>query len=180
MTFRTTTLPLVLRAKRDAARSAYMLTEVLVYIGLVFVLLGIAYAAMYRAVDNSVALRRNADDIIGALHAGERWRADVRGATSGARWVTLNDSAVLQLESRTNQVEYRFMEDAVYRRTGTGNWSRILQRVKSSSMEPDRRATVVAWRWELELVTPAHGSYRPGRVRPLFTFLAVPPVEAKP
>ena len=180
MTFHTKAPPLVLRSKRDSGLMAYMLTEVLVYIGLVFVLLGIAYAAMYRAVDNSVALRRNADDIVGALHAGERWRADVRSATFGLRWVTLNDSAVLQLRSLTNQVEYRFAEDAVYRRTGTGNWSRILQRVKSSSMEPDRRTSVVAWRWELELVTPPHGSYRPGRVQPLFTFLAVPPVKAKP
>ena len=60
----------------------YLLIEALVYIAVVVTLLGVAYAAMYRCVDRSFALRRNADDITSALHAGERWRADVRAATS--------------------------------------------------------------------------------------------------
>ncbi len=160
--------------------SAYMLTEVLVYIGLVFVILGLAYAAMYRAVDNSVALRRNADDIVKALHAGERWRADVRAASLGLQSIEEGGVPVLRLEGRTNQVDYRFADSAVYRRAGTGNWSPVLQRVKASSMEPDRRSTVVGWRWELELMTSARGSYRPGRFRPLFTFEAVAAVDKTP
>src|SRR4029077_12950063 len=58
-------------------QGGYLLTEALVYIGLLFVILGVGYLAMDRSIDNSVLLRRNADDIANALHAGERWRADV-------------------------------------------------------------------------------------------------------
>src|SRR5439155_11435731 len=63
---------------KPQVRSGYMLIEALVYIGVSFLLLGIGFAAMYRCIDNSVGLRRSADDITSALHAGERWRADVR------------------------------------------------------------------------------------------------------
>jgi hypothetical protein len=158
---------------------AFMLTEALVYIGLVFLLLGIGYAAMYRSIDNSVALRRNADDIIRALHAGERWRADVRLASRNVRW---NNSAepVLRLEGLTNQVDYRFAANAVYRRTAGGPWLRVLDHVASSSMERESRPTVTVWRWELELQPQATGSFKPSRVRPLFTFLAVPPAASAP
>jgi hypothetical protein len=41
-------------------------------------------------------------------------------------------------------------------------------------MAADQRQYVTAWRWELELQPRAKGSVKPGRVRPLFTFLAVP------
>jgi hypothetical protein len=41
-------------------------------------------------------------------------------------------------------------------------------------MTADKREHVTAWRWELELQTRATGSVKPGRIRPLFTFLAVP------
>jgi hypothetical protein len=41
-------------------------------------------------------------------------------------------------------------------------------------MAADRREHVTAWRWELELATRTQGSVKPGRVRPLFTFVAVP------
>ena len=63
----------------------YLLIEALVYIGVVAALLGVAYAAAYRCIDRSIALRRNANDITSALHAGERWRANVRAATSQVR-----------------------------------------------------------------------------------------------
>jgi hypothetical protein len=157
-----------------------MLTEALVYIGLVFVLLGIGYAAMYRSIDNSVALRRNADDILRAMHAGERWRADIRLATRDVAWDNSGDNPVLRLEGSTNQVNYRFTGSAVCRRTGTGPWSRILEHVGSSLMEREQRPAVIVWRWELELQPQATGSFKPGRVRPLFTFLAVPPSAALP
>ena len=57
--------------------------ECLVYGFVLLVLLGVAYCAFYRCVENSYTLRRNAEDIATALRAGERWRADVR---SGRTW----------------------------------------------------------------------------------------------
>jgi hypothetical protein len=174
------------RSERDPAPAprhldqGYLLTEALVYIGLVFLLLGIGYAAMYRAIDNSVALRGNADDILRAVHAGELWRADVRLATAGTSWDTNGDEPILRLRGTTDQINYRFVAGALYRRNGAGPWSKILDRVESSSIVRDARLTVIAWRWELELQPKATGSFKPGRVRPLFTFLAVPPAGANP
>ena len=56
------------------------LIELLVYMGVLLVLMGVGYAAFYRCLDNSTALRQSADDIVNALHAGEDWRGDVRTA----------------------------------------------------------------------------------------------------
>jgi len=47
-------------------------------------------------------------------------------------------------------------------------------------MAADPRERVVAWRWELELRPRPSGSVKPGRIRPLFTFLAVPEKPAAP
>jgi hypothetical protein len=158
-----------------ATRSSlgYMLTEALVYIGLVFVVLGVGYVAMYRCIDSSVALRRNADDILGAVHAGEQWRADIRLAERGVRWDHTGEP-FLRLQGATNVVDYRFAGGSVFRRADAGQWSKLLDHVESSTVERDARPTVTVWRWELELQAKAHGSFKSGRVRPLFTFLGVP------
>jgi hypothetical protein len=157
-----------------AGQRAYFLIEVLVYIAVVVALLGAGYAAMYHCIDSSIALRRNADDITSALHAGERWRADVRSASSGVRLEDTADGQLLYLERASGAVVYRFSTNAVARRLGPGPWVRLLPNVKSSTMKPDPRKHVTAWRWELEIEPRAKGGVKPGRIRPLFTFIAVP------
>jgi type II secretory pathway pseudopilin PulG len=159
---------------RGRGQRAYLLIEALVYIAVIVALLGAAYAAMYRCVDSSIALRRNADDIISALHAGERWRADVRAATSEIRVENTDAGQLLYLEGTHGTVVYRFTTNAVFRSVSAGPWARALEHVKSSTMGPDQRENVTAWRWELEIQPRAYGSVKPGRLRPLFTFLAVP------
>ena len=148
--------------------------EALVYIAVIVALLGAGYAATYRCIDNSLALRRNADDIANALHAGERWRADIRSATSQIRVEDTDAGQLLYLESARDPAVYRFATNAIFRRLGEGPWVRLLPNVKSSTMTADPREQVTAWRWELELATRTQGSVKPGRVRPLFTFIAVP------
>jgi len=168
------TQPLRLPSAPRPGQRAYLLIEALVYIGAVSVLLGAGYVAMYHCLDSSVALRRNADDITSALHAGERWRADVRSATSQVRLESTAAEQLLYLEGASGTVVYRFITNALARRVGTGPWVPLLPNVKSSTMTSDRRKYVTAWRWELELEPRAQGSIKPGRVRPLFTFIAVP------
>ena len=152
----------------------YLLIEALVYIGVVAALLGVAYAASYRCIDRSIALRRNADDITSALHAGERWRDDVRAAASQVRLENTEAGQLLYLDGPSRAVVYSFSTNTVSRRLGTGPWVRLLPNVKSSIMTADQRARVTAWRWELELQPRQSGSVKPSRVRPLFTFIAVP------
>jgi hypothetical protein len=159
---------------RGSGEQGYLLIEALVYIAVIVALLGAGYAAMYRCVDSSIALRRNADDITGALHAGERWRADVRTATSQPRVENTDAGQLLYLEGARGTVVYRFTTNAVFRSVSGGPWAHVLEHVKASVMAPDKRENVTAWRWELEIQPRAKGSVKPGRVRPLFTFLAVP------
>ena len=163
-----------LRILNFHSAAGYFLMEALVYIGLVFLLLGIGTAALYRCIDNSVALRRNADDISKAVHVGELWRADVRAADRGVSWDKSGAQPVLRLEQAHALIEYKYDEGAVWRRVGAGPWSRVLDHVATSSVDRDQRVAVTAWHWELKLQPKAHGSFKPGRLRPLFTFIAVP------
>ena len=157
-----------------ASQPGYLLIEALVYIAVIVALLGAGYAAMYRCVDSSIALRRNADDITSALHAGERWRADVRSATSQARLETTDAGQLLSFESPRGPISYRFSTNAILRSVGASPWTRLLPNVKSSTMKSDPRQYASPWCWELELAPRTQGSVKPGRVRPLFTFTAVP------
>jgi len=162
------------KESRKPKRGGYLLTEALVYIAVVSVLLGAGYCAMYRCMDSSIALRWNADDISNALHAGERWRADVRSANQGVRLEKLPAEQILHLKGTGGEMAYRFSTNAVFRQVGGGTWVRLLANVKSSTVEADPRQHVTAWRWKLELAPRQKASVKPGRIRPLFTFLAVP------
>lgn len=153
-----------------------MIVETLVYAGVSVLLLGVAFAAMYRCIDSSVALRRSADDLTGALHAGERWRADVRAARGPIKVEKLEAGQILYLSGTEGEIAYRADDGAVSRRVGAGPWTRVLANVSSSTMQPDPRQTVGAWRWELQLKTRAKTS----RIRPMFTFIAVPVGSSTP
>ena len=154
------------RTKRPCA---YMMIECLVYIGVVFALLGVGYAAMYHCLKDSVALRRNADDIVKSLHAGERWRADIRLANAPLRLEQSSSGQVLHIPTKQGETTYRFASDGVYRNTTGHPWSRVLDDVKSASIESEARQKLTVWRWELELQTRAKSAH----VKPLFTFIAV-------
>jgi hypothetical protein len=84
---------------------------------------------------------------------------------------------VLHLQGANRQVDYWSVTNALYRRVDAGPWARLLDNVKSSAMSSEARQHVTVWRWELEMQTRAHGSVRASRVRPLFTFIAVPPAS---
>lgn len=146
------------------------LIELLVYMSVLLVLLGVGYAAFYRCLDNSTALRQSADDIVNALHAGEDWRGDVRNAARISLDRTPSEQ-ILHLYGAHGEVDYRFATNTVSRRIGANPWSPFLFRVKASAFVSDPRREVTAWRWELEL--QPHKK-RVGRIRPLFTFIAVP------
>jgi hypothetical protein len=161
--------------RRNLTSRGITLIECLVYIALVFVVLGLATTAFYRCFDNMKALRRNADDITTALHAGELWREDIRAAT---RPVTFDAAAqILRLPRSDREVAYQFSEAQILRRASAdAPWIVLLSRVEKSQMQTDARPQVTAWRWELELKTLR----QPATVRPLFTFTAVPGAQIPP
>ena len=142
----------------------------LVYIAVLAVIMGVGYAAVYRCMDNSVALRRNAEDIAATLRAGETWRTDVRNADS-VRSETNGSEQILHLPHAGKDVAYRFAEHAIARRIGNGSWSAVLENVNASAFMIEPRSNIQSLRWEVEL--------QPRRkklsgIQPLFTFIAVP------
>jgi type II secretory pathway pseudopilin PulG len=161
---------------RNPTRSSqgFTLIETLVYMGLLFVTIGIAFVAMYRSMDASAALRRNANDIVRALNAGEQWREDIRDATGPIHLGQTAQGITLRLPHGRDEVEYLITTNAVSRRIDSADWAVVLDRVKLSVFVNDRREKVTAWRWEIELQP---GQKRITRIRPLFTFVAVPPTS---
>lgn len=149
----------------------FTIVETLVYMAVLFLIVGLAYTATDKSMDASTALRHNANDISQTLKIGELWRDDVRDATRPIRMENSGQEIILRVPQKKIEVDYRFSTNAVSRRIGRGGWSVLLDHVKDSAFVADKREKVKAWRWELELQP---NRKRITRVRPLFTFIAVP------
>lgn len=146
-----------------------MLIEVLAYVMVFALVIGGGSALLYRAWSNNIAVRRNADDIMRALSAGELWRADVRTASGP---IVSRDSHELRIPTPRGEILYQFANETISRQA-PGQQPRKLARVLSSQMQPDRREQVSGWKWEIEL----QHNRKDIQFRPLFTFQAVAPGE---
>jgi len=133
--------------------------------GILSVVLTLAFTTIHRCHQNSLDLRRNAADIELVLKAGERWREDVRTATASPRIV--EDGGAFVIPRKDGEVVYHWADGIVWRQSGSEK-KPVLKAVKTSRMLSDARQHVRAWRWELELASPQ----RVVRVRPLFSFQA--------
>ncbi|NBR87379.1 MAG: type II secretion system protein [Verrucomicrobia bacterium] len=147
----------------------FTLIECLVYISVFALVMGLAMQVFFAGRDGSDRLRRNADDLTRALHAGERWREDVRTATGAPRVIEENGQTWLAIPHGSNVTVYTHFKTGVWRQEHTNApWAPALAQVKASRMESDTRTHVAAWRWEVELQIKDDKK----RTRPLFTFLA--------
>ncbi len=133
-------------------QNGYLLIECLVYLSLFVVIFSLGLGAFYVCWDHSKALHYATDDITAALHAGERWRADIRRATGAIVGETTPGSEQLRISQGTNQIIYRFDAGEVRRQVnGSDFLELLLARVKTSEMVKETRGPVAAWRWELVL-----------------------------
>jgi hypothetical protein len=152
-------------------RGAIMLIDCLVYLAVFFLVTGLALSVFYRCWDGSRLVGRTAGDISSAANAGERWREDVRQATTPLRVEDSTTGQLVTISTATGAIRYRFSDGTVWRQSGdNATWTSALPRVKSSRMTPDNRRRVIAWRWEVEL----QPRQKYPRTLPLFTFEAVP------
>ncbi len=132
----------------------YLLIECLVYLSLFVVIFGLGLGAFYVCWDHSKALHYTTDDITAALHAGERWRADIRHATGAIVGETTSGGEQLRIPQGTNEIIYRLDAGEVRRQVAASDFSELLlARVKTSEMMKETRGPVTAWRWEL-ILTP--------------------------
>ena len=151
------------------------LIEALVYVAILGVIMSIGGMTLAKAWDQGRALQRNSTEILRAVHAGERWRADIRRATGPIRLTAEADGDRVRIPTATGEVVYRSTTNAVLvQAKPAGPELTLLANVRGSHMTPDKRDRITAWRWELEL-QPA---LKKARLRPLFTFEAVPGKES--
>ena len=154
---------------RDQAQTGYLLIECLVYLSVIVVILGLGLGAFYVCWDYSKALHYATDDINAALHAGERWRADIRNATGKITVETTAEGERLRIPCGTNVLIYSFNADEVHRQIASSDFSELLlPKVKVSQMVTEKRGPVAAWRWEVELTPRRKETHLPL----LFTFEA--------
>ena len=158
--------PHISRAKGHAG---IMLVECIVYIAVFLILSGVAMGTFYLCWDHSKALISATDDISSALHAGERWRADVREATGTITVETTASGEIMEIPEGETEVVYRFDSGQVQRQTGSASFNPFrLTKVMSSEMKTDVRGGVTAWCWELQLAQRRKETHLPL----LFTFEA--------
>ena len=163
------------RAKAGARGMA--LIDCLVYIALLALILELAFACFYRTTEHATRLERNTSDIVRALHAGERWREDVRSATSRPSVEARAEEVEFRIPRGDTEIVYLWRSGAVLRQTGrTGAAEVLLPKVNESTFHRDERRQLTSYRWELELA----GQPEISRVRPQFTFQAVAPARSKP
>jgi hypothetical protein len=148
------------------------LLETLVYVGVFFLVAGLAFSVFYRTEEQSRSLRRSADDIAASLSAGERWRADIRAASTPP----VMAREALTIRHAAGEVHYFVRSNAVWRQVNDAEPLRVVDGVEAASFESDRREFAAAWRWNLELKRRRHSS----RLRPMFTFSAVPQTKGAP
>jgi hypothetical protein len=166
-----------MRTIRPGACRAFSLIECLVYMGILMLLVGLALAGFYRTLKQTSNLEKNAADIVRAVQAGERWREDIRLATGVPQWIGAGPTRELHIPQASGDVAFVFRDNAVWRRSAPAHaWEPLLAQVKDSKMIEDRRPRVIAWRWDVEL----QENQKVARVRPLFSFLAVPPPGKQP
>ena len=150
-------------------QAGILLIECMVYISVFAILLGIGTAAFYFCWDHTRAVIYATDDIASALRTGERWRADVRGATGKISVETTATGELVRIPETEKEIVYRFESGEVRREIpALKNSQLLLPKVKISQMKADARGTVSAWRWELEL-TPRR---KETQLPLLFTFEA--------
>jgi Tfp pilus assembly protein PilE len=145
-------------------RGGATLIEMLTYLAVLAVVSAGAYRALHETFTHSRNLQRNADDIVAAVRAGERWRTDIRLATG----LLVMQEDRLTIPQQTGSVEYRFDGGAVWRSVA-GKETAVLRSVKASRMQAETRQHVTAWQWEVELVPGSKAA----RMSPLFSFAAV-------
>jgi hypothetical protein len=161
----------------DCGSSGILLVECMVYLGLLFLFLGLAYSVFYRGWERSLSLRRDAEQIARAMTTGERWREDVRTATGPLRPEESANEQILHIPHGAGEVVYRVAQGVIWRRADErSTWAEVLDRVKSSRMQVEPRQKITAWRWELALKTRDPRR----RIQPLLTFEAVPATTTLP
>ena len=146
-------------------RAGTTLIEMMGYMAVLTVLLGVAYGSYRQTMLAATRLSENADAVRAAVQAGEQWRADVRAATAPPAM----DAGAFTLAQDSRRIRYRFADGRGCRQAGDAAESVVLEGIARAEVVRDPRRFVTAYRWELELE-----GRRGAAMTPRLTFIAVP------
>ena len=165
------------------ARRGITLIEALIYIVLFSAFMLVAFDAYFKSNNEARSIRWNATKTIKVMYAGERWRQDIRDATSPPQYIQTSlpnpddpqdiiELTYLKIIKPSETNWYASRGDRVFRMSSLlpTQWELVMDKVNGSTMVEYQRGKVAAWRWEVELKKIT----KKGQTRPLFTFLAVP------
>ena len=97
-------------------RRAVSLVETLTYVAVLAVVIFVGGRTVGSGSRQASVMRFQAEDMSAALHAGERWRSDVRAATSAPK---LGDGpGTIQMQTSEGLVNYSFDGQRLLRRVG--------------------------------------------------------------
>jgi hypothetical protein len=162
-------MKLHLQMPSERSQSGISLIECLVYVAVLTILTGVALGTFYVCWGGFSGMISTSDDVSAALRAGERWRADVRGASGTISVEKTAFGQIVKIPEPGKQVVYSFDSGALRRQVGSnGIFQLVFPKVISSEMKSDVRDSVRAWQWELELPERSKGPHLPM----LFTFEA--------
>ena len=168
-------------------RRGVTLIEMLVYIVLFSAFMLVVFETYFSSKTVARGIQWKASAIIQVMYAGDRWRQDIRDATSPPQIIQSSlpnpDDLPVIIEltslkiikpSETNW--YTFRGGHVFRMSSLLpiKWELVMAKVDSSKMVEEQRGEVAAWRWEVGLKA------KKVPIQPLFTFLSVPKKPKNP
>ena len=168
-------------------RRSVTLIEMLVYIVLFSAFILVVFETYFSSKTVARGIQWKASAIIQVMYAGERWRQDIRDATSPPQIIQSSlpnpddlsdiiELTTLKIIKPSETNWYTFRGDHVFRMSSLlpTKWELVLDKVDSSKMVEKQRGEVTAWRWEVELKA------KKVPIQPLFTFLSVPKKPKNP
>ena len=147
---------------------AIFLVQALVYLAVLATIGYLAFHFFFSLKKGARRVQSVADDVLSTMHVGEQWRADIRNANGP---IVVDETSLTIPLSNDQAVRYRLDANEVIREAAGRRGTSVLKDVARSRFVRDEREHITAWRWELELQPNGPNP----RVKPLFTFLAVPP-----
>jgi prepilin-type N-terminal cleavage/methylation domain-containing protein len=153
---------------RPDPRRGFTLLELIVYIGVLLVISGIAMSSLNRLWSAAGNASASTDDHGAALRAAEQWRLDVRTAAAP---ITIEDQGHrCRIPNPSGDITWN-LTNGVLSRQITGRPPNLkLPRVRDARFAPDARKEVTALRCDLVLIPRSTKT----RTAPAFSFLAVP------
>lgn len=167
-------VPTSLHRPQPVASGGYTLLELLVYIGILLVISGIAMSSLNRLWSAAGNASASTDEHGAALRTAEQWRLDVRAASAP---ITIEEQGHrCRIPNASGDILWNLTNGVLSRQITDRPPNLKLPRILDARFATDKRAHVTALRCDLLLIPRSTKA----RTTPAFSFLAVPAHRPNP